>query len=342
MKRTILLLMTLMLLGCKSDSDGDGQFLLEGAWTLRQRAYPYDRPDDIYSEREGTLLRLYEGDSVMYQCWLTRTETELIVRPVQQSSVTLINKGGGEHIYLEGDDPRPLTVAGDTAIVVQQQGVLYTWHRADDIAEEWGTDIKAIIAADMQNGSTTDAPNYVLSAKERRQGYVILGFIFASVVALVLMLLIARIAVQNRRARRQLQLQLQQIQEVQEERPQVVRQAIATVESVYFASEEYQSLQRRIATGQRLHDEEWVDIETQLKKVYPGFSSQLRNLYPMSELEYQTCLLIKLRVAPKDIAAVLMRDVSTISTVRSRLYYKVFGRKGGTREWDEFVYSIGT
>ena len=62
----------------------------------------------------------------------------------------------------------------------------------------------------------------------------------------------------------------------------------------------------------------------------------------MSELEYQTCLLIKLRVAPKDIAAVLMRDVSTISTVRSRLYYKVFGRKGGTREWDEFVYSIGT
>ncbi|MBQ9560004.1 MAG: hypothetical protein IJ762_13025 [Bacteroidaceae bacterium] len=53
------------------------------------------------------------------------------------------------------------------------------------------------------------------------------------------------------------------------------------------------------------------------------------------------CLLTKLRIATKDIASTLCRDVSTISTVRSRLYQKVFGRKGGAREWDEFVLSIG-
>ena len=75
--------------------------------------------------------------------------------------------------------------------------------------------------------------------------------------------------------------------------------------------------------------------------MYPGFISQLRNLHAMSELEYQVFLLIKLRVAPSDMAVVLARDASTISTVRSRLYKKVFDKKGGAREWDEFIMSIG-
>ena len=61
----------------------------------------------------------------------------------------------------------------------------------------------------------------------------------------------------------------------------------------------------------------------------------------MSELEYQVCLLIKLRITPTEMADVLSRDGSTISTVRSRLYKKVFGSKGGARDWDEFVLSIG-
>ena len=141
--------------------------------------------------------------------------------------------------------------------------------------------------------------------------------------------------------RQRLWLQLKQIREEHEERPQAVRHAIRHVEDSYFASEAYQALQRRIATGQRLKEEEWEGIEEQIKKLYPGFTSQLRTLHPMSELEYQTSLLIKLRIAPTDIAAVLTRDVSTISTVRSRLYKKVFGQKGGAREWDDFILSIG-
>ena len=157
----------------------------------------------------------------------------------------------------------------------------------------------------------------------------------------MLVLVVAQIAISNRRARRRLQLQLQQIHEEHDERPQPVRMAIASVESAYFSSDEYQELQRRIATGQRLQNEDWDEMEAQLKKVYPGFTSQLRNLHPMSELEYQTCLLIKLRITPKDIATVMSRDMSTISTVRSRLYQKVFGQKGGAREWDDFVLSIG-
>lgn len=330
-----------LLMACHDNTGSDEQsFVLQGAWTLQQVEYPYGRTD-TFSMRQGMPLRLYEGDSVIYSCMVVKTETGLIVRHSMQNQVTLIGTGNGEYVYLEDGDPRPLTIANDSTIVIQRNGALSTWHRADDIAQEWGPEIKDIITADLQRTDENGSQSYVLSAKERRQADIIHIFIIATIGAVILLLLIVRIAVQNRRAKQRLQLQLQQIQEVRQERPQTVRQAIETVETAFFASDDYDQLQHRITNGQRLKEADWQEIEGYVRKVYPGFISQLRGLYAMSELEYQVCLLIKLRIAPSDIAAVLVRDVSTISTVRSRLYKKVFGEKGGSREWDDFILSIG-
>ncbi len=316
-------------------------FSLKGVWVMKQvvvpQGYVYEYPAD-----EGTWMRLYEGDSMMYEFRLTLTEQALVVKPESKCGVTLIDKGHDEHLYLEEEDPRPLIVMNDTTITIQRMGRVSTWQRAENIEREWGTEIRAIIERDLVNGATSDdMHNYVLSAKEREQADIIHKLIYAIIGVFALVIIIAQIALANRKAKRRLQLQLQQIHEEHDERPQPVRQAIESVESTYFSSDEYHTLQKRLSTGIRLKDEEWSEMETQLKKIYPGFTSQLRNLYPMSELEYQTCLLIKLRIVPRDIAAVMSRDMSTISTVRSRLYQKVFGKKGGSKEWDDFVLSIG-
>ena len=339
MKQLLILLAACLLIGCYSNNSSDKPNVLQGAWTLHQVEYPYDRPDTYYKP-ERTLLRLYDSDSIMYQCWLTKTESGLIISPDLRCPVTLIDKGRGEYVYIEEDNPRPLTVS-DTVIIIQQNGVLYTWYRADDIEREWGSEIRDIMAAETNMNGDGLQQSYALSAKERSQANIIHVLVYSTIAIFILMLLVARIANDNRRERHRLQLQLQQIQEVKQERPQAVRKAIESVEETYFASNDYEVLQRRIATGQRLRDEEWQEIESHIRKVYPGFCSQLKGLYAMSELEYQVCLLIKLRMAPKDIAAVLARDMSTISTVRSRLYGKVFGRKGGAKEWDDFIRSIG-
>ena len=288
-------------------------------------------------------LRFYEGDSLMFQCGLTQMASTIVVHyPYLQSTITLINKGGGDYVYLEDDNPRPLTVIDDTTITIQRNGNLFTWHRADVIDQEWGEEIRHIIAENLHDDNDSNAHRYVLSAKERQQEIVIHVFIYASIAFAILLFAIVQVAVTNRAAKRRLQLQLQQIREEHEQRPPSIRNAIESVEKDYFSSHDYQSLQRRIATGQRLKEEDWNGIEEQVKKIYPGFTSQLRTLHPMSELEFQTCLLIKLRIAPSDIAAVLSREVSTISTVRSRLYKKVFGKKGSTKEWDDFILSIGS
>ncbi|MCR5131904.1 MAG: hypothetical protein K6C10_10660 [Prevotella sp.] len=337
MKLILLILAAFLLQGCNSDRQSADPFILQGVWTLRQIDYPAGGSNK-YADNEQTLLRLYDGDSLMHQCWLTKTETTLMIRPDMQSQVTLIEKGGGEYIYMEEDNPRPLTIVSDSVITIQQNGIIYKWQRANHIARDWSAEIREVISKDMKSDFTQ---TYALSAKERSQENIIHLFTFSSVAIIILMLLIMRIAYDNRKEKRRLQLQLQQIKEVQQERPHAVRQAIESVEKDFFASDDYEALQRRIAKGDCLKEDEWLEIESHIRKVYPGFGSQLRGLYAMSELEYQVCLLIKLRIAPSDIATVLARDVSTISTVRSRLYRKVFGQKGGAREWDEFLLSIG-
>lgn len=339
MKIHICLLTSLLLAACSSSEKSQREYPLQGAWVLSKVEYPMGGVE-TFPVQDMRPLRIYEGDSMMLQCGQTQTASAMIVhQPYHRCNITFIDKGGGEYLYLENGDPRPLTMLDDTTMTIQRNGILYTWHRADGVAEEWGEEIHAII---VNNTLEEEAHRFVLSAKERTQANVIHGLLYSTTICLVLILLIAHVAWNNHKERLRLQLQLLQIREEHEERPLSIRNAIERVENDYFCSNDYLTLQRRIATGQRLKEEDWRGIEEQIKKVYPGFTSQLRTLYPMSELEFHTCLLIKLRIAPTDIAAVLSRDVSTISTVRSRLYKKVFGQKGSTREWDDFILSMGT
>ena len=98
----------ILLTGC-SMQDHRPKFSLNGTWVMTQvtvpEGYVYEYPAD-----EGTSLRVYVNDSMMYECHLTQTEQALVVKPMQKSVVTLIDKGNGEHLYLEGEDPRPLVV----------------------------------------------------------------------------------------------------------------------------------------------------------------------------------------------------------------------------------------
>ena len=217
-------------------------------------------------------------------------------------------------------------------------GILYTFSRADSLYSEWGADIRDIFDR-ATDSPETENTRYMLSAKERQLTNYVYWLVVA--VALIVIVAVANYVVYRRR-RRQMQLQLQQIRDVQQNRAPSVRQAAKSVEDTFFASDEYTALVRRMATGQLMKDADWQQVEHSLMTVYPGFTTQLQSLYPMSDVEYRTCLLVKLRIPTKDIAAVLAREANTISSLRKRLYKKVFGREGGAKEWDDFILSIGT
>ena len=316
-------------------------YLLEGAWTLAEMEWPMgDR--DTFPQNGRTLLRFYDGDSALCQCGLTRTSSGALVVNLgfTAGSVTLIDKGGGEYVYLEENAPHPLELPNDTTLIIQYNGVRHTWHRADELDREWGAEIRGFIGENLARGEVGEGLRYVLSAKEREQARTIHWFTILGIALVVALLFFVQRMLATQRERRRLLLQLQQITEVTEHRAQSVREAIETEETAFFVSDEYHALRRRIAQGNTLTTEEWQQVEAALGRVYPGFATQLRSLHDMSPLEYQVCLLIKLRIPPTDMAALLSRDASTISTVRSRLYGKVFGHKAGARAWDDFILSI--
>ena len=77
-----------------------------------------------------------------------------------------------------------------------------------------------------------------------------------------------------------------------------------------------------------------------MRRLHPTFRNHLYSLYAFSETEYRVCLLLKLQFSPTEIATAISKEKSTVSAIRSRLYAKVFGTKGSTKAWDEFIAQI--
>ena len=85
---------------------------------------------------------------------------------------------------------------------------------------------------------------------------------------------------------------------------------------------------------------DWAELTEAVDAVYPGFSDKLYSLYNMSDQDYRVSLLTKVRIQPKDIATLTAHSKESVASTRSRLYRKVFGKKGSTKDWDDFILSI--
>ena len=101
---------------------------LTGAWVLRHVKFPSGTEQKYAMDNDGTSCLIYDHNNMLYECNISTTPTGLIIQPTAKSTVTLIDKGNGEWLYLENGDPHPLHVT-DSTITIQRIGILYTWHR---------------------------------------------------------------------------------------------------------------------------------------------------------------------------------------------------------------------
>ena len=85
---------------------------------------------------------------------------------------------------------------------------------------------------------------------------------------------------------------------------------------------------------------DWKDLDSLINREYPEFKEKLVNLCLLKEQEYRVSLLIKAGFEPTRIAQLMNKSGAAISTIRSRSYEKVFGKKGGTKDWDMFIKSL--
>ena len=107
-----------------------------------------------------------------------------------------------------------------------------------------------------------------------------------------------------------------------------------------FGSTIYLKIQRLAAEGKTMGEQDWRQLAMLVDGVYTGFSEKLYSLYKMSTYDYHVCLLVKVHILPKDIALLTSHSKESVSTSRSRMYQKVFGKKGSAKDWDDFLLSL--
>ena len=111
-------------------------------------------------------------------------------------------------------------------------------------------------------------------------------------------------------------------------------------ETLIFSSEVYHRIQDCLNGGRSLSHQDWSALSELVNSVYTGFTEKLYSLYRMTDQDYHVTLLIKVRIQPKDIALLTAHSKESVASTRSRLYQKVFGQKGSSKDWDDFILSL--
>ena len=105
-------------------------------------------------------------------------------------------------------------------------------------------------------------------------------------------------------------------------------------------SDTYRFLLSELKSGQIVRDSVWQDVESMVNEIYDGFITQLRESISLNSMEKQVVLLTKLQFSPSDIAVLVGRGKSSITMLRQRLYFKIFGTEGKSKDLDSYLLSL--
>lgn len=321
-----------------TESDKAEEFRVNGVWELQQVEDMYGDTHP-YPDNGITWLRIYD-DSCYYECQQSTAPNGTMISPSEIEDYTFVDKGHGDILYLQGVDTHPLTIVNDTVMTIQETGRKYTWKRCRDFNPKRRDEIVGAIRRDAENAHEGSL-RYVFSTTEEELKTANHTLIYILIGVAAVFVLLTNYAHSLYKNKKRVEQELRLIEQERKTMPEPVRQAMDSVADEFHHSEFYLSLRKRIAQGERLRKEDWDEIEVHFQRVYPRFSSTLLSLHSnMSKVEHQVCILLKLNASPSEIASVLCKDTSSISSIRSRLYKKVFDKKGSSKDWDAFIVSL--
>ncbi|MBQ0163653.1 MAG: hypothetical protein KBS75_00450 [Bacteroidales bacterium] len=322
------------------DSSSSSSANLVGMWVLigeEGTDSVADSRREVHTADSYDILKAYEPDGMCYK-FIGNTEgSRDTYLPTTKETYTL-QLSAADTLYAEGKTSIRLCSLNDSVMVIEWEGALQTWRRLADFPQSRRLELEAV-ARDLMGASRSMHEEYYVGhfIHTRHQ----LSWLTHLLIALGAIVLVGcGLLLHFFRRKRQLERALADLRREISERPPVITQATEAARDELYESAWYQGLCQRLARGESLSADDWSEVAHQVRRIYPNFRSRLYDLCRLSDIEFRVCLLIKLHIAPADIATALCREKSTISTVRSRLYAKVFGRKGSSREWDDFIETL--
>ena len=328
----ILFCLFLLSLVCHAE-EGREDFSIVGAWVLESEIAPDGKETkSVYTGY--TRCKIYDADSTYYTVQLHAVGDEMMIIAHEMGRYRL-----DDSIYMERDRVMPFRIINDSTIMLEFEGYKETLVRSTTMTEERKEEIRELVRKHPDDG---DAPvkHFVLSTTERELKAENRFFSYILIIMCAFAIVGVVYVIRLRRHKREMERKLAEIEETNRLRPEPVANAMKNVETDFFQSDYYHMIRSRIDAGENIKQNDWKELERQLRIVYPNFASSLFSLHNMSQTEWQVCMLLKLRVKPADIALVLKKDKSSISSIRSRLYRKVFDKPGTGKDWDEFVQTL--
>ena len=95
-----------------------------------------------------------------------------------------------------------------------------------------------------------------------------------------------------------------------------------------------------MAKGGHIRPQDITEIVNLLHDICSDFLHVLYQLGELNELENEVSLLLKLGISPVSISQIVLREKTTISAIRRRLYKKITGQNGTPSDWDEIILSL--
>lgn len=88
-------------------------------------------------------------------------------------------------------------------------------------------------------------------------------------------------------------------------------------------------------------DDEWTELQKTIDETYENFTGKLYALcQKLSPMELHLCYLMKISISVTNMAYIVGRSKSTVSTARSRLYEKLKGEKGTPEMLDKLISDL--
>ena len=129
--------------------------------------------------------------------------------------------------------------------------------------------------------------------------------------------------------------------QVTNERIQLRRTERDLLESDLRRSDIYMKFHSIVEAESMIDEEDWNILQKELDRAYNNFTSRLYQLYSgMSLMELRICYLIKISIKVTDMAKILGRSKSSVSSSRTRLYKKMKGEEGTPNELDELIADL--
>ena len=319
-------------------------FDINGVWVNTHTTY-YDSTGRVQLERDETkeerhAYKLYAHGIVYKYTMLPDGNGEPYFVPTSMEQYLL--KPEFDTLYVEGNVLVPIVEMHNSVLVVRGSNYIKHWRRVTNVSQSQQKDMihhsKLVLTHSPDLWKQENLHDgYISARRELHTQHLIL-------MACLLLLLIGCCAVLwIYRRNRRLSAALADLQEEIDERPEAMRETTRQLSDELYASDWYLDLKRQLSSSDgaaHLSPDDWKEIERQVRRLHPTFRNHLYSLYAFSETEYRVCLLLKLQFTPTEIATAICKDKSTVSTIRGRLYTKVFGTKGSSKAWDEFIEQI--